>query len=58
MNRAVGLNPLATIIALMVGGRLFGIGGAILAVPIVVVLKIVVSDILENRPVKESQQEG
>lgn len=58
MNRAVGLNPLATIIALMVGGRLLGIGGAILAVPIVVVLKIVVSDILENRPVKESQQEG
>jgi predicted PurR-regulated permease PerM len=53
MNRAVGLNPLMTIIALMIGGRLLGIGGAILAVPIVVVLKIIITDILENRPARE-----
>lgn len=58
MSRAVGLNPLVTIIALLIGGRLIGIGGAILAVPIVVVAKIILSDVLENRTPKEVHQEG
>lgn len=49
MRRAVGLNPLVIILALMIGGRLFGIAGAILAVPAVVVIQIVVSDFLEYK---------
>jgi predicted PurR-regulated permease PerM len=49
MNKAVGLNPLAVILAIAVGGRLFGIAGALLAVPITVVLQIVISDIIEHR---------
>lgn len=44
MKKAVGLPPLVTIIALMIGGRLNGIVGAILAVPIVVTLETVVSE--------------
>lgn len=49
MRRAVGLPPLVTILALMVGGRLAGIGGAILSVPLVVILQIVLKDILASR---------
>lgn len=50
MKRAVGLNPLVVIIAVAVGSRLLGIGGALLAVPLVVVIQIIVSEIvLENK---------
>lgn len=41
MNKVTGLPPIATILALMIGGRLGGIVGAILAVPILVVLKTI-----------------
>lgn len=41
MNKAVGLSPLITIIALMIGSRLAGGVGAVLAIPIVVVLRSV-----------------
>ena len=41
LRKSVGLSPIVTIFALMVGGRLAGIVGAILAVPIVLVLQVV-----------------
>jgi predicted PurR-regulated permease PerM len=48
MRRAVGLNPLLVIIAVAVGGRLLGFGGALLAVPIAVVIQIIVSDFIKQ----------
>ncbi|MEK7616688.1 MAG: AI-2E family transporter [Patescibacteria group bacterium] len=51
MKRAVGLNPLVVILAIAVGSRLLGIGGAILAVPIAVVMQIVVGEIIERRKI-------
>ncbi len=48
MKRAVGLNPLVVILAIAIGGRLLGIGGALLAVPIVVVLQILFQDLLKG----------
>lgn len=50
MKKAVGLNPLIVILAISVGGRLLGIGGALLAVPITVVAQIIVTDILKEKP--------
>lgn len=47
MKKAVGLNPLIVILAVAVGGRLLGISGALLAVPIVVVAQIIVEDVLK-----------
>ncbi len=41
LRKSVGLSPIVTIFALMVGGRLAGIVGAILAVPIVLVLQVI-----------------
>lgn len=44
MKRAVGLNPLLVILAVSVGGRLLGIAGALLAVPIAVVIQLIVQE--------------
>lgn len=49
MKRAVGLNPLVVILAIAVGGRLLGIVGGILAVPITVILQIIVTDFLKEQ---------
>lgn len=49
MKKAVGLNPLVVILAIAVGSRLLGFAGALLAVPIAVVLQIVVSEVIEGR---------
>ncbi|MDP2671951.1 MAG: AI-2E family transporter [Candidatus Daviesbacteria bacterium] len=49
MNRAVGLNPLVVILAIAIGSRLLGIAGALLAVPIAVVLQIVVTEVIETK---------
>lgn len=51
MKRAVGLNPLVVILAIAIGSRLLGIAGALLAVPIAVVLQIMVTEVIEGRKV-------
>lgn len=48
MKRAVGLNPLVVILAVAVGGRLLGIVGGVLAVPITVVAQIIIADLLRE----------
>ena len=52
MRRAVGLPPLVTIIAILMGARLAGVGGAILAVPIVVTIESVVTEYVKFKTVK------
>lgn len=47
MGRAVGLNPILVILAVTVGARLLGIGGALLAVPIAVVIQVILQENLE-----------
>lgn len=44
MGRAVGLHPLAILLALMVGGLLFGIVGMVLAIPFVACLNIILEE--------------
>jgi predicted PurR-regulated permease PerM len=39
MDRAVGVNPLLTLLAVLIGGVIFGIPGALLAVPVTSVLQ-------------------
>ncbi len=46
MKHSVGISPLITILALLIGGRLGGIGGALLAVPTVLVLQVVLTSLL------------
>ncbi|MBU1032168.1 AI-2E family transporter [Patescibacteria group bacterium] len=49
MKRAVGLNPLVVILAIAIGSRLLGIPGALLAVPMAVVVQILVTEAVEGR---------
>lgn len=51
MKRAVGLNPLVVILAIAAGSRLLGFAGALLAVPIVVVIQIIVTEVIEGRKI-------
>lgn len=53
MNRAIGLNPVVVIIALLVGGKLFGIPGIILGVPVAVVLVEILKDFGHHHETEE-----
>lgn len=45
MRKATGLPPIITLLALMIGGKLAGIVGAILAVPTVVILQVILQEV-------------
>ncbi|MFA5021411.1 MAG: AI-2E family transporter [Patescibacteria group bacterium] len=49
MRRAVGLNPVVVIIAMMIGAKIAGIAGIIIAVPVTTALSVMIGDILEHR---------
>ncbi len=49
MQQAVGLNPLISIISMLVGARLFGIAGALLAIPFATALMVVIKEVREYR---------
>ena len=49
MKRAIGMPPVVTIIAFMIGAKLGGIGGALLALPVVVTLEIIISEYIKLR---------
>lgn len=55
MKKAVGLNPLIVILAVAIGGRLLGISGALLAVPITVVIQIITEDLITSEEVKDAE---
>lgn len=55
MKKAVGLNPLVVIIAVAIGGKLLGIAGALLAVPITVVAQIITEDLLTADEVEKAE---
>ena len=48
MERQVGISPVTVILALLVGGKLLGILGAILAIPTAAILQVVVSEVLSQ----------
>lgn len=45
MSKVVGLQPPIVIISLLVGSKLMGVGGAFLAIPVVIVAKIIIKEI-------------
>jgi predicted PurR-regulated permease PerM len=48
MRRAVGLNPLMTIIAVLIGAKLAGIIGVLLAVPVATIILLFITDFLPS----------
>lgn len=49
MQRQVGVSPVTVIVALLIGGKLLGIVGAILAVPTAAILQVVITEVLAAR---------
>jgi predicted PurR-regulated permease PerM len=49
MQRQVGVSPVTVIVALLIGGKLLGIVGAILAVPTAAILGVVITEVLAAR---------
>lgn len=45
MKRAVGLNPLVVIISMIIGGKLYGVLGVVVAVPLVAIASVFLGDI-------------
>jgi predicted PurR-regulated permease PerM len=49
MKKAVGLNPIAVILALLIGAKLGGILGAILSIPVTTAVGLFIGDIMNHK---------
>src|SRR5262245_18618297 len=52
MERRVGVSPVAVLVALLIGGSLLGLVGAILAIPTAAILSIIVDQVAAEREVR------
>ena len=57
-SKAVQLNGLVILIALLVGGQLLGIPGALLAIPVAEIIRIVVTGVLAYRRTRQEANES
>jgi predicted PurR-regulated permease PerM len=52
MERNVGVSPVAVMVALLIGGALWGLVGAILAIPSAAILSVVIEELAAERDVR------
>ncbi len=50
MSKTVGLNPIITIVLIIAGGKLAGVGGALLAIPFFLTIQAIIKGLLEETP--------
>ena len=55
MKRAVGLNPIVVIVVILIGGKVAGILGALLAVPVATIGSVLIKDFFEITKGQKSQ---
>ncbi len=56
-SRSVQLHPILIFIAVLVGGALMGIVGALLAIPVAEVIRVVATDLVAYRRMRQSEDE-
>jgi predicted PurR-regulated permease PerM len=56
MKKALGLNPIAVILALLIGLKLGGVLGAILAIPIATAISVVMEDLMKKPDPRANSQ--
>jgi predicted PurR-regulated permease PerM len=56
MERQVGVSAVIVIVALLIGGAVLGILGAVLAVPSAAILQVVIQELLDERDRREERQ--
>jgi predicted PurR-regulated permease PerM len=54
MSRGVGVNPLVALLSLIIGFRLAGVVGAILAIPVVLLIQVVISEVFTSKRFQRS----
>jgi len=52
MERRVGVSPVAVMVALLIGGALWGLVGAILAIPTVAILSVIIEELAISRDIR------
>jgi predicted PurR-regulated permease PerM len=57
MQRTVGLNPIISILAVMIGAQTFGVVGALFAIPVATATSVVISELLRRRQLLTSDVE-
>jgi len=55
MKKAVGISPAITLIALIVGGKLAGVMGVLLAIPTMLFLEVIVVEMIKKPTIKKTQ---
>ncbi len=55
MEKAVGLNPIVSIAAIMIGFSIGGIFGALLSIPVATAVMVVLDDILHRKQLREAE---
>lgn len=58
MEKTVGLNPIAVLLVLLIGAKLAGVVGLLLAVPTATILAIFVDDFIEGKREREERLEA
>lgn len=58
MQRSVGLNPIVVIIAILIGAKLGGIFGIILAIPTAAIIQVLSGDFLGQQRAKDNELEA
>jgi predicted PurR-regulated permease PerM len=58
MNHAVDLSPVGVIVAILIGGSLAGLFGALLALPVAAMVKIIVFELLVPERMDEIRRDG
>jgi predicted PurR-regulated permease PerM len=49
MEKQVGVSPVIVIVALLIGGSVLGIAGALLAVPTAAIIQVIIQEVLDER---------
>jgi predicted PurR-regulated permease PerM len=57
MKKAVGLNPIAVILALLIGAKLGGAMGAILSIPVATSLSVIIGDLVDKKEASEKSED-
>ncbi len=50
MGNVIGLNPLLTIIAILIGANIFGLVGVLISVPVAAIIQVIISDYTSHQP--------
>jgi predicted PurR-regulated permease PerM len=56
MKKTVGLNPVIVIIVLLLGAKVAGILGILMAVPVTTALSVIVADLIEIRSIEKKEE--